>query len=114
MDLSCHGLKWYALPQLYFWCTVCPTGPLHHPRQHKELAQVFFSTLEPITLTPNAVTQSNGVPMFYDTASSSNLPSCTFAWVGMSGQGATHAMLHAREQDSNPAPQLWKLPGSGG
>ena len=40
---------------------------------------MFFSTLEPITLTPgavmHAVTQRNGVPMLYNTASSSNLPS---------------------------------------
>ena len=57
---------------------VCPTGSLFHPRQHKELDLVFFSPFEPITLTPNAVCttmQRNRVPMFYDTASSSNLPS---------------------------------------
>ena len=39
------------------------------------LALVFFSTIEPTLLTPNAFTQRNGVPMFYDTAISSNLPS---------------------------------------
>ena len=47
----------------------------YHPRQHKELALVFFSTFEPIKLTPNAFTQRNGVPMFYYTAGSINLPS---------------------------------------
>ena len=44
------------------------------PSVHKELALVFFSTFEPITFTPGAVTQRNGVPTLYDTASSSNLP----------------------------------------
>ena len=64
-------------PGLFFRCTVCPTGSLQTPSKHKELALVFFSTFEPITLTPGAVTQRNGVPMLYDTvtASSSNLPS---------------------------------------
>ena len=75
MDLSGNGLLWYSLPQLFFQCTVCPTGSLQTPSKHKELALVFFSTFEPITLTPGAVTQRNGVPMIYDTASSSNLPS---------------------------------------
>ena len=75
MDLTGNGLLWYARPQLFFRCTVCPTGSLQTPSKHKELALVFFSTLEPITLSPGAVTQRNGVPMLYDTASSSNLPS---------------------------------------
>ena len=77
MDLSGNGLLWYARPQPFFRCTVCPTGSLQTPSKHKELALVFFSTFEPITLTPSpgAVTQRNGVPMLYDTASSSNLPS---------------------------------------
>ena len=35
----------------------------------------FTGSFGPITVTPNVVTQRNGVPMFYDTASSSNLPS---------------------------------------
>jgi len=43
--------------------------------RHTELSLVFFSTFEPIKLTPNSVMQSNGVPMFFDTASSTNLPS---------------------------------------
>ena len=72
---------------LFFRCTVCPTGSLQTPSKHKELALVFFSSLEPITLTPGAVTQRNGVPMLYDTASSSNLPACTFAWRGTSWAG---------------------------
>ena len=52
MDLSCNGLLWYSRPQLFFRCTVCPTGSLQTPSKHKELARVFFCTFEPITLTP--------------------------------------------------------------
>ena len=40
-----------------------------------ELSLVFFSTFEPINITPDSVMQRNGVPMMYDTASSSNQPS---------------------------------------
>ena len=49
MDLSGGGLLWCSQPQLFFQCTVCPTGSLRLPRQHKELVLVFFSTLETIT-----------------------------------------------------------------
>ena len=80
LDLTGEGLLWYARPQLFFRCTVCPTGSLRQQSQHKELSLVFFSTFEPISLTPNAVMQRNGVPMFYDTASSSNLPSLYICW----------------------------------
>ena len=69
MDSSCGGLLWYyALSQLFFWCTVCPTGSQAVEQQHKELALVFFSTFEPIELTLNAVKQRKGVPIFYYTA----------------------------------------------
>ena len=40
-----------------------------------ELSLVYFSTFEPINITPDSIMQRNGVPMMYDTASSSNLPS---------------------------------------
>ena len=64
-----------SLAQLFFLCTVCPTGSLQTPCKHKELDLVFCSTFKPITLTPGAVTQRNEVPMLHDTASSFNLPS---------------------------------------
>jgi len=75
MDLKGNGLLWYARPQLFFNCTVAPRGQLRRQESHLELSLVFFSTFEPINLTPNSVMQQNGVPMFFDTASSSNLPS---------------------------------------
>jgi hypothetical protein len=75
MDLSGEGLLWYARPQLFFNCTVAPVGQLECKARHTELSLVFFSTFEPIKLTPNSVMQRNGVPMFFDSASSTNLPS---------------------------------------
>jgi hypothetical protein len=58
MDLSGEGLLWYARTQLFFHCTVAPTGSLHHDNtgRHRQLALVFFkecpcSTTVPATLT---------------------------------------------------------------
>jgi hypothetical protein len=75
MDFSGNGLLWYAKPQLFFECTVAPTGHLHNKRRHTQLSLIFFSTFEPINITPNSLMQRNGVPMFFDSASSTNLPS---------------------------------------
>ena len=51
MDLTGGGLLWYATLQLFSHCTVCPTGSLGRQSQHRELALVFVSTSEPITVT---------------------------------------------------------------
>ena len=75
MDISGQGLMWYARPQLFFNCTVCPTGQRARKHLHTELSLVFFNTFEPINITPHSVMQRNGVPMLYDTASGSNEPS---------------------------------------
>ena len=79
MDLSGEGLLWYARPQLFFHCTVAPTGRLSDTGRHQQLALVFFSTFEPINLPIDSVydrtvMKQEGVPMFYDSASSTNLP----------------------------------------
>ena len=75
LDLSGEGLLWYARPQLFFHCTVAPTGRLRDTGRHRQLALVFFSTFEPINLPIDSVMKREGVPMFYDSASSTNLPS---------------------------------------
>jgi len=72
MDLDGEGLVWYAKPQLFFNVTLCPTGKARNSFSHKQVSLVFFSTFEPINLTPNSVMQKNGIPMFFDSASSSN------------------------------------------
>jgi hypothetical protein len=77
MDLSGEGLLWHARPQLFFHCTVAPTGSLRDTGRHRQLALVFISTLafEPINLSFDSVMKQEGVPMFYDSASITNLPS---------------------------------------
>ena len=75
-DLSGDGLVWYARPQLFFNCTLCPTGlkASVHGGSHKEVSLVYFSTFEPIDLTPDSIMQRAGVPMLYDSASNPRLP----------------------------------------
>ena len=91
MDLSGNGLLWYARPQLFFRCTVCPTGSLQTPGKHKELALVFFSTFEPIVLTPGAVS-STILPAALTS------PACTFAWLGTS---ESWAGCHSRVRENS-------------
>jgi hypothetical protein len=69
MDLSGDGLRWYARPQLFFRCTVACTGRLRDTASHQQLALVFFSTFKPINLPIDSFMKREGVPMFYDSAS---------------------------------------------
>ena len=75
-DLKGDGLVWYARPQLFFNCTLCPTGAKEsmYSASHKEVSLVYFSTFEPIALTPDSIMQQAGVPMLYDSASNLHLP----------------------------------------
>jgi hypothetical protein len=75
-DLTGDGLVWYARPQLFFNCNLCPTGlkATMHSGSHKEVSLVYFSTFEPIDLTPDSIMQRAGVPMLYDLASNPRLP----------------------------------------
>ncbi len=73
-DIQGNGLVWYASPQLFFNCTLCPTGAKGLSCSHKEVFLVYFSTFEPIKLTPGSVMQRAGVPMLYDSASNPQLP----------------------------------------
>ncbi len=61
-DIQGNGMVWYARPQLFFNCTLCPTGAKGRSGSHKEVSLVYFSTFEPIKLTPNSVMQRAGVP----------------------------------------------------
>ncbi len=73
-DLQGDGLVWYARPKLFFNCTLCPTGPKMFSDSHKEVSLVYFSTFEPVELTPDSIVQQAGVPMLYDSASNPRLP----------------------------------------
>jgi hypothetical protein len=46
-----------------------PSGTLRYMISYKELSLVYFSTFEPIDLTPDSIMQRAGVPMLYDSAS---------------------------------------------
>ena len=72
--LQGDGLVWYARPQLFFNCTLCPTGARGDRILHKEVSLVYFSTFEPIELTQDSIMQRAGVPMIYDSASNPRLP----------------------------------------
>jgi hypothetical protein len=72
--LQGNGLVWYARPQLFFNCTLCPAGAKGDRRMHEEVSLVYFSTFEPIELTPESIMQRAGVPMLYDSTSNPRLP----------------------------------------
>ena len=94
-DLQEDGLVWYARPQLFFNCTLCPTGAKGCSASQKEVSLVYFSTFEPIELTPDSIMQQAGVPMLYDSASNPRLPClyiCPVANVHTSG-GSVFSML---------------------
>jgi len=46
MDISGQGLMWNARPQLFFNCTVCPTGLRAKKSSHMELSLVFCPVAE--------------------------------------------------------------------
>jgi hypothetical protein len=70
-DLTGDCLVWYARPQLFFNCTLCPTGlkASMHSGSHKKVSLMYFSTFEPIDPTPDSIMQRAGVPMLYNSAS---------------------------------------------
>ena len=66
--ITSAGEVWYSRPQLFFKCTLCPTGAMENTNRHKEFSLVFFNTFEPISLTPDSCMQQKGVPMLYERA----------------------------------------------
>jgi hypothetical protein len=81
-DLTGDSVVWYVCPQLFFNCTLCPTGlkASVHSGSHKEVSLVYFRTFEPIDLTPDSIMQRDAVPMLYDSASNQRL-SCLYIWL---------------------------------
>jgi len=65
-DITGAGDVWYATKQLFFKCTLCSTCEMGNTQRHKEFSLVFFSTFEPISLTPDSCMQQKGVPMLYE------------------------------------------------
>jgi hypothetical protein len=60
----------FARPQLFFSCSLCPTGRLQDTSSHKEVSLVFFNTFEPISLTPDSYMHRNSITMVYKRADS--------------------------------------------
>jgi hypothetical protein len=73
-EITGAGEVWYARPQFFFQCTLCPTGAMGDSATYKEFSLVFFSTFEPISLTPDSYLQQKGVPIMYE-RSATVLPS---------------------------------------
>ena len=111
--LQGDGLVWYARPQLFFNCTLCLAGAKGDRRMHKEVSLVYFSTFEPIELTPDSIMQRAGVPMLYDPASNPRLPGPALPLNLPSGQRAwtrsSHSVLHWRKQSPHYSIQLQGL-----
>jgi hypothetical protein len=64
-DINGAGDVWYARQQLFFKCTLCSTGEMGNTRRQKKFSLVFFSTFEPISLTPDSCMQQKGILMLY-------------------------------------------------
>jgi hypothetical protein len=81
-DFGLQGdcLVWCVCPQLFFNCTLCPTGAKEpgYSASHKEVSLVYFSTFEPINLTPDSIMEQAGVPMLYDSATSNQCLPCLY------------------------------------
>ncbi len=69
-DMTGGDDVWFAWPQLFFSSSLCLTGQTEDKYSHREVSLVFFSTFEPISLTPDSSMQRNGIPMLYKRASS--------------------------------------------
>ncbi len=65
-DMTGGDDVWFAQPQLFFSSSLCPTGQMEDKASHIEVSLVFFSTFEPISLTPNSCMQRNGIPMLHE------------------------------------------------
>ena len=65
-DITGEGDLWYAQPELFFSCSLCQAGDQENVSTHTKVSLVFFSTFEPITLSPDHIMQADKkVPMLY-------------------------------------------------
>jgi hypothetical protein len=85
MCISQHGLGIPSTQSTQF-CAGQPTGTKMPGGSHKEVSLVYFSTFEPIKLTPGSVMQRAGVTMLYDSAKNPQLP-CLYTYYSAFLQG---------------------------
>ena len=75
---------WFARPQLFFSCSLCPTGQMEDKASHVEVSLVFFSTFEPISLTPDSCRQWDRQQAFWgqhlDVALWESVPQKDLSW----------------------------------
>ena len=65
-DTTGERVVWYAQPELLFACSLCRAGHQEDFSSHTQVSLVFFSTFEPIALSPDHVMQAEKeVPMLY-------------------------------------------------
>ena len=69
-DISGDGKVWYARPQLFFTCIVCPCGHKENVKSHRILCVLVFNTFDQIQLSPESVMHEKGVPMLCEEAPS--------------------------------------------
>ena len=96
LGLSCSSIVLFA--------PLAQSGSLARQSQHKELALVVSTLIPSQWLSPNAIMQRTEVPMFYDTASSSNLPTCIFAGLRMCWAGYHSCRASWAETGLRPCP----------
>ena len=51
-DITGERVIWYAQPEPFFTCALCRAGHQEDCGSHTEVSLEFFSTFEPITLSP--------------------------------------------------------------
>ena len=81
-DITGEGVFWYAQPEHLFTCALCRAGHQEDFGSHTEVSLVFFSTFEPIALSPEHIMQAEKeVPMLYKN-SERDLPTLYVCLVG--------------------------------
>ena len=57
-DITGEGVVWYAQPEHFFTSRLCRVGHQDNFASHTKVSLVFFSTFEPITLSPDHIMQA--------------------------------------------------------
>jgi hypothetical protein len=106
-DFDWDGLVWYARPQLFFNCTLFPTGlnASVHSGLHKEVSLVYFSTFEPIDLTPDSIMQRAGGPCSMTLPATRACPASTSArWPTFWARPPGSVLYQRQQSPHDPIP----------
>ena len=75
-DMTGGDDVWFARLQLFFSCSLCPTGQMEDKASHVEVSLVFFNTFEPISHIPDRCMQRNGIPPNFQHSMSTRWKPC--------------------------------------